>query len=298
MRPLTEQDFDKMATHVVDQFMGGAKLAEVAAAEATRAQLTPDQIERLVQAANTMAFLRLLEEQKTHARDNGPDMTREFDPINASTVIQSILGSTHAPDDCGDTEAALAEVSLDDLDDADEDEGETADVAPMDTDNDGPFPKGAKQAQVEAGRPKKAAARLQAPDRLKQAAFADRRNRKLLGLLEDQYRQAEWSFEDGFAKLATALKYAHGAPTMADFEKDALALYPDSAGVAVLNMVRGLRDLAPVTAEYVRDKHASLVDRHIVDDNQAVQLFGQLVKIANRAAELQTAVKYLREQCC
>ncbi len=55
MRPYREQDFDQMATRVVDRFMTGQKLADVAAQEAQQSQLNPDQIERLTHSANTMA---------------------------------------------------------------------------------------------------------------------------------------------------------------------------------------------------------------------------------------------------
>lgn len=297
MRPLSEQDFDKMATRVVDQFMGGRKLAEVAADEAAQAQLTPDQIERLVQAANTMAFLRLMEEQKAHAREGGPDMTREFDPIDAGAVIKSLLGAA-APGE-GMMEATpgvgLDELSLDaDNDDECEDDYEDSSE---DDDNDGPFPKGDKQKQAEHGRNKRAAVAAAVPDRLKVAAFADRRNRKLLGILEDQYRQAEWAFEDEFSKLATVLKRASNTPSLAAFEKDAMALHPDAAGTTVLNLVRGSRGMPALSLEYVQDKYASLADRHIVDDNEAVRLFDKLVKIANQASKLQTGVTYLREKC-
>lgn len=89
MPVLREQDFDKMAARVVDQFFGGkAKLAEAAAQEAMGAGLNPDQIERLVQSANTMAVLRMMDQQK---QQGAGDLTQEFDTIDPRHVIRIVI---------------------------------------------------------------------------------------------------------------------------------------------------------------------------------------------------------------
>ena len=91
MRAFREQDFDQMAERVVDRFMNGDKLADAATAEAMGGELNPDQIARLVQSANTMAFLRLMDQQKAQG---GADMTHEFDPIDPRQVLQQIVQQT------------------------------------------------------------------------------------------------------------------------------------------------------------------------------------------------------------
>ena len=97
MRALQDNDFEQMATRVVDRFMSGSKLADAATDEAMGGQLTPDQIERMVQAANTMAFLRLMEQQKAQATGAGPDMTHEFDPIDTRQIMEQIMGQVPTP---------------------------------------------------------------------------------------------------------------------------------------------------------------------------------------------------------
>jgi hypothetical protein len=94
MRPYREQDLDKMAESVVDRFMDGAKLADAATAAALDGALNPDQIARMVQAANTQAFLRLMDQQKTQGV---PDMTREFDPIDTHQIVQQLVAQTPVP---------------------------------------------------------------------------------------------------------------------------------------------------------------------------------------------------------
>jgi hypothetical protein len=97
MRPYTERDFDDMARRVVDKFASDQMpLEDGAAHEAMQGQLNPDQIERLVQAANTMAFLRMMEEREQGKGGSGGmlDLTGEFDPADTRGVIQQILQQT------------------------------------------------------------------------------------------------------------------------------------------------------------------------------------------------------------
>lgn len=92
MPALREQDFDKLATQVVDEFLAKrAKLADAAANVAMQNQMNPDQIERLTQSANTMAFLRMMENTKAQG---GQDLTQEFDPIDSRQVIRIVIDQT------------------------------------------------------------------------------------------------------------------------------------------------------------------------------------------------------------
>jgi hypothetical protein len=297
MSAFRDQDFDKMAERVVDHFMGGAKLADAATTEAMNGALNPDQIARLVHAANTMAFLRLMEQQKAQG---SPDMTHEFDPIDAGQVVQQLMHSTggapdaQAPDmeptSDGDSAPLPDEMAAHRAMQQGAPDGA---VPPMDDDNDGPFPRGSK----DKAKDKKKSTGPAKEDAQKEAAFLARRQRKLADVLEDQYKQAEWAFEDNFASLRTCLRRAHGAPTMEAFEKDALALHDDDVGRVVLNLVRGDCGLEPLDHDYMHTKAASLVDRHIVADTEATRLFSRLVKIAAEALRLQRGAAHMRSQC-
>ncbi|HEY6025751.1 MAG TPA: hypothetical protein VIV09_02525 [Pseudolabrys sp.] len=316
MRPYREQDFDQMATRVVDRFMSGQKLADVAAQEAQQSQLNPDQIERLTHSANTMAFLRLMEQQKAQGQ---PDMTGEFDPIDARQIMQLLMQQTDVPhmdvpppmehhdmpgmggmsdeamplpDEMGGHGAPHAE--------PDGDEGAAA-GPPIDDDNDGPFPKGKKQKDKDDGE-KKDKAKKAPPgdakkDEAKEAAFRARRMRKLAETLEDQLKQAELLFDDEFTSLQAQLRRAHGAPSAAAFEKDALALHGDDVGMVVLGMVQESRGWPVTPADVAHTKTAALADRHLVDENETNQTFSRLVKIATEAARLKQGAEFARAQC-
>ena len=312
MRAFREQDFDKMAERVVDHFMSGGKLADAATQEAVSGELNPDQIARLVQAANTMAFLRLMDQQKAQG---GADMTGEFDPIDPQHVIQQLIGSVDVPhmdappphaEPDGDEGPLPDEMGARRAPPFGEGEAQAAKgntppkkSPPIDDDNDGPFPKGEKQKAKDDAekKDKKEPAKGSESDSKKEAAFLDRRRRKFAEVLEDQYRQAEWAFEDTMARLDANLRRAHGAPTMEAFEKDALAMHGDDFGIVVLNLVRGDRGLPPLEFDAARAKVAALADRHLVEDTEATRLFDQLVKIASEAAKLQQGAERVRSLC-
>jgi hypothetical protein len=304
MRVYREQDFDKMAEQVVDRFMQGEKLADAATGVAMDGALNPDQIARMIQAANTQAFLRLMEQQKAQG---GHDMTNEFDPIDPRQIIQQLVQSVDVPHmdaqppempdgDSGplpdEMQYGAMPPGLGEHDGGDEDDA--------DDDNDGPFPKGKKQkAKDGADKPKKKEPpKSEAKDEVKEAAFRERRLRKFADVLEDQYKQAEWAFEDAFANLQRQLNRAHGAPTMEAFEKDALALHgDDDIGIAMLNMVRLDRGLAQLEFDDARAKTAALADRHIVEETETTRLFDTIVKIATEASKLQRGAAHVRTLC-
>lgn len=306
MRAYREQDFDKMAERIVDRFMHGEKLADAATAEAMGGELNPDQIARMVQAANTQAFLRLMEQQKAQGT---PDMTGEFDPIDPRQIVQQLVNSVNVPhmdapphaEPDGDEMPLPNEMGMHGMG-GDEPEAPVPPAdggATDDDDNDGPFPKGPKQkAKDDADKPKKKAPpKAPEKDEPKEAAFRERRLRKFADVLEDQYKQAEWAFEDAFANLQRQLNRAHGAPTMEAFEKDALALHGDDVGVAMLNMVRLDRGLSTLEIDDARHKTAALADRHVVEETEITRTFDLIVKIATEAAKLQRGAAHVRAMC-
>jgi hypothetical protein len=320
MRAYREQDFDKMAERIVDRFMQGDKLADAATSEAMGGELNPDQIARMTQAANTMAFLRLMEQQKAQG---GHDMTSEFDPIDPRQIIQQIVSQTEpyggqemppGPDATSGAPIAGMPPGGDEGPLPDEMHPAQCVDAPgeggpsphdsmcvdKDDDNDGPFPKGEKQkAKDDADKPKKKEPPKEPKkDEAKEAAYRERRLRKFADVLEDQYRQAEWAFEDAFSNLQRQLNRAHGAPTMETFEKDALALHGDNdVGVAMLNMVRIDRGMPALEFDAARTKTAALADRHLVEETEATRLFDQIVKIATEASKLQLGAAHVRSMC-
>lgn len=324
MRAYREKDYDDMAGRAVDRFLRGeVKLADAAVEEAMTGQLNPDQIERLVQSANTMAFLRMMDARKA---EGAPDMTHEFDPVDTASVLQSIVGQTPFQHDMSlmNGEGAAPPPHTGPGSDEVPDEmsarrqppglgedagmgvagGSPAKAPPID-DGDGPFPKGEKQKAKEDGdkpdkeidKAKKEPPKPPEKDEKKEAAVRQRRMRKLASLLSDQYLQAELVFEENYERLARQFKLAHGGPSFEEFEKDAMALDDPTHGAIVLNLLRVERGLEPITTSNAYEKHASLVDHRVVTDNEAIRLFDRLVKIAAEASRVQQGAEHARALC-
>ena len=283
MRVWREQDFDRMASRVVDQYLSGrAKLADAAAAEAREAGLNPDQIERLTQSANTMTFLRMMEDRKAQGAG---DLTQEFDPIDARQVIRIVIDDTGVHVDRGptggDEENTPAEAyALPD------------EMAAMRCP-----PPGVTTPPTEGPADDPVSDRKSKATSRKQAELAILRARKLAAVFDDQVRQAEWAFEDAHDQLVARFRRVYNDVTYASFEKDALAEHGDAIGLTVLNLVRESRRMPPLDATQGLEKAAALEGRHVSEDTPELRLFETLVKVARGAAELKRSLGLLRARC-
>lgn len=319
MPALREQDFDKLATEVVDAYFAKrSKLADAAAQVAMQNGLNPDQIERLTQSANTMAFLRMMEDTKAQG---GQDLTQEFDPIDSRQVIRIVIDNTgvhveadpsvnvqqgSSPDMGGAMGGGMEHELPDEMsalrDPSGEGEALEASGAPPAKEPKAP-PFGKKDKtktkddegneDAAEDKPKKD----KKPETPKEAGFRIMRMRKLAGILEDQLLQAGLYFEETSEKLATRFKKLYSGASFDAFEKDALAEYGDEYGISILNAMRESRNLPALEMNDAHSKVASLADRHITEDTVELRLFGELVKTAQEAKRLEKGIAALRSQC-
>jgi hypothetical protein len=318
MPALREQDFDKLAAQVVDEFLAKrAKLADAAADVAMQHQMNPDQIERLTQSANTMAFLRMMEDTKAQG---GQDLTQEFDPIDSRQVIRIVIDQTgvHVEADpsvdiqssggAGGVEHELPDEMSALRNGGGEDQGmpgampEGLEGPPEGLE--GEEPEGDEKAPPFGKKPKAKAKdkdddkpEKKKPETPKEAGQQLMRTRKLAGILEDQRRQADVVFEETYEKLASRFKRLYSAMSFEAFEKDALAEHGDEYGIQVLNGLREARKMPPLEETDARSKIAALDDRHLTEESVELSLFGDLVKTAREAKRLEQGIAVLRAQC-
>jgi hypothetical protein len=307
MPVLREQDFERLAGRVVDQFLGGrAKLADAAAEEAASAGLNPDQIQRLVEAANTLTFLRMMDQRKA---EGAGDLLHEFDPVDTRHVIRIVIDNAGAHieplEDCdsgldtgGGEDELPDEMSSVRMNPAEGEPGhedsreveECEEACHEEHDPPGVITKKKSPPQRRDGgtqRPEQEA---------KQKEARLLRMRKLAGILEDQQRQATWAFEDMFRDLSDRFRRVYG-PSYDAFEKDAMAEYGgDRVGLSVLNQLRSERRLQPIDTAAL-EKTAALGDHHVSDDTPELELFESLVKVAREAAELERSITWVKSQC-
>lgn len=333
MPALREQDFDKLATQVVDEFLAKrAKLADAAAHVAMQNGMNPDQIERLTQSANTMAFLRMMEDTKAQG---GQDLTQEFDPVDSRQVIRIVIDNTGVhveADPSVDVQPTGGAPGGDEL--PDEMSALRAQGGPeeMPGDMSGGMPGGMPEGMPDDAPPEMDAAggapsskkappfgkknkkdgggddddaedadevpkKSKKPESAKEAGQRLMRTRKLAGVLEDQRLQADIVFDDTYEKLATQFKRLYTSMSFEAFEKDALAEHGDEVGIQVLNALRIGRDMPALEMEEGYRKVAALEDRHLTEESVELRLFGELVKTAREAKRLDHGIAVLRSQC-
>jgi len=298
MPVLSERDFDKLAARIVDQFLDGdTKLADAAAKVAASSQLNPDQIERLVQSANTQTFLRMMDRRKEAGEE---DLMHEFDPIDSRQVIRIVIDEAgvhvSGPHDHGNDEDGEGPVE----DAADENELPDEMAALQAEGGEEAEEDAAAAAVEEAGEAEDAAEnvqKLQEKKEEKEAALRSQRLRKLAGILEDQYLQHEWSFEEKFNDLVMRFKRAHVELPFAEFEKDAFAETRDSVGASILNALRGSQGLPELNLNIPLEKTAAFADHHISDDSPELQMFEALTKLAHESQKVQRGLEWIRSQC-
>ena len=294
MPVLREQDFDKMATQAVDRFLSGkTKLADAVAEEAIGHSMNPDQIERLTQAANTMTFLKMMDQRK---QEGAGDLMHEFDPVDARQVIRIVIdgsgvhvnpgpmedmsgptdsnGGDELPNEMGGSPMTAPEPPTHEQTETPEEEA--AEHAP-------PRPKNNEDKEPPAKKPTKQAAIMRA--------------RKLTCILEDQLKQAEWSYEEHFDTLVDRFRRVYNPVKYEEFEKDAMAEYGDSYGIVIINDIRRARKLPPLETSAMLEKTAALADRHISLESTELRLFEKLHKIAEQAVKLEHGITWVRKQC-
>lgn len=304
MPVLCEQDFDKLATRVVDQFLEGkTKLADAAAEEALQSGLNPDQIERLVQSANTQTFLRMMDQRK---KDGAGDLMHEFDPIDSRQVIRIVIDRTgvhiDGPHDHGDEEAVTSPEQDELPDEMSAMRGAPGAQGTAEGPESGEIPEGLQGAGTNEEAPEEDDEDEKKPPKTekkeqKKAELRIMRMRKLASVLADEYQQHEWAFEENFDKLAARFRRAHVDLSFADFEKDALAEATDNVSIGVLNALRSTRGLEPLTFSSANEKTAALADHHITENSLELQLFEDLIKHAHESYKIQRGLEWVRAQC-
>lgn len=234
MAQLTERHLEKFATEVVDGFFQGeTPMTEGVVKVAERENFNPEQIKRLVEAANNMAFQRKFSEAE------GPDRTAatEFQTADPNAAIQKLIG-------------AAKEVM-----DAVEQSG-----CPM-------TPDGDLTQDLPVTRPDAPQLNMAGPeDNLNKVGEPKVRGhimimklRKTAEVLKEQEYQKRVDLTDQFQKLATVFTRLNG-PVFEDFEKDAFYHWGPRAAPHLQLLRQSLRKEAATYDHGAMTKVARVVD--------------------------------------
>jgi len=299
-----DRDFEGMATRVVDRYLSGSsKLADAAADEARTGELNPDQIERMVQAANVQTFQRMMDQRK---EQGAGDLMHEFDPVDSRQIIKILIDQNgvhvdgpHPMGDASDGMSPMGAMGGEGVGEVpDEMAGQQLNPAEGEPGHeDSPEveeceekchekldPPGIKTKKTENG---------PLPDKKKEAEYM--RARKLAAILDDERLQANYAFEEKFAELSTSLRRIYGTG-FANLEKDAMAEYGDDPiTVNVLNLLRAERRLEPLDVR-PSEKVAAERDRHVSISTPELRQLEELVKIANAAFRCEQSARTVRAE--
>ena len=269
-----ETTLEKRATRVVDRFMQEkVALTDGVVDAAQEDNLNPEQLKRLVETVNNMAFLKKFE--------GAPDRmgASEFEPASADAALQRILdqagteaenggmpGVPSAADNGSNGQNAGGLNSVDDL------------IAALpNTRPDAPPPLPPDQLPPES-QPHISGAKMAM------------RLEKTANQLRDARYQAQFCFNDEFQKLATAFTRAN-APSFETFERDALYKW-GTAAVPHLGALRAA--LRKPVAEY--DPQEQMKTARIIDaDTPAMNSFRVLLHAADMMIKSGQAEQKARE---
>lgn len=221
MRVLNREDYEKLARPVVAEFVEGkAPLADNLVKTSMSAGLNPDQIQALVQVANTLAHLDLFDR-----KDDG-DKVVEFKPADPKEVLHRVYNGEKLENvkaECGSPDL------MDFFGDMPGDESPCEPEADVETEEDSP-----RKRQITIIKIRKVAEELN--------------QRKMAAALE---------YEEEIDKLASEFARLYG-PDFGEFEKDAVDLRGSNA-IPVLSDIRNLLRMPAVNPNNF-DKTARLVD--------------------------------------
>lgn len=266
MPVLTERQLEKYATEVVnDYFNDDVSLTDGVVKISERENFNPEQIKRLVEAANNMAF------QRKFSQAEGPDRmdASQFETANPNAAIQRLIDAAKDVMTSMESGPGCPAEAAEDL--TQELPVTRPDVTPLD-------PAGPEDNLTPVGEPKV------------RGTVVIMKLRKTAELLRDEQYQHRCQFTDAFQKLATAFTRLNGQQ-FEEFEKDAFYKWGDRA-VPYLQILRGV--LRKEAAEYDHGTMTKIA--RVVDSSQPnMRLFKKTMEHSEGVGLAEQGLKKVNE---
>jgi len=257
MAQLTERHLEKFASEVVDGFFqGDTPMTEGVVKIAERENFNPEQIKRLVEATNNMAFQRKFSEAE------GPDRTgaTEFQTADPNAAIQKLIGAAKDVMDAVEGQSGCA-MNPDDL---------TADLPTTRPDAPQLSMAGPEDNLNKVGEPRV------------RGHIMIMKLRKTAEVLRDQEYQHRVDLTEQFQKLATTFRRLRG-PEFEEFEKDAFYHWGPRAAPHLQLLRQSLRKEAATYDHGEMTKVARVVDT----DAPSMQLLSSVIASSEAVTQLQ-----------
>lgn len=282
-----ENALNKMAERAVDNFIAqNAALDDATAQEAQQNNLNPDQVKRLVEAANTQAFLKLMDQQKSQGAS---DLTQEFSPVDASRVIKIVIDSSgaHVESDSGDASCDSGMQDTNQIPDEMSAIRNPQEAVPQAIE-DAPTDKTDKTTKVDKTDKVKSTKK---DKNKKEAEFIQEKNtRRKIAALEDERHRVSYQFDDLLNGIVLKLKIAQAKNANHVFD-DMLSdtdLTSCKEAFVVLNTINKRLKLPEITEDQYNKKLDKLAS-HFPDNNEYQKLFNEIVVLVKHANKVEKA---------
>lgn len=273
MRAFQEDDFKKMARDVVAEYLEReTPLSDGLAKAAEDMELNPDQIQNLVQLANSLAHLTLFENK------NDGDKIVEFKPADPDDVLKRVYKEDSVPESAESEEVC-----------------EMPSSSSKEMDFFGDFPDiASKLKSILSGgsesicdpEEEKAESSV-SPERRSMMVI---RIRKVASELKNREMTSALEYQEELDKLASEFAKLYG-PDFSDFEKNAVAFRGDTA-IPVLADIRSCLRIAGQVNTDSFEKRACVVDT----ETREMKSLDRLIKLAESHRDHGRAYTYLRQK--
>jgi len=249
MPSFSRHDIESMSFRAAEQFKEGTPLHQSIVKIAKDNQMNPEQIKRLVEAANTTTFLNEFKGK------SGNQRMVEFDVAHPDKVINEALSSGHSAEDKAPSISITISVDPNaGLHDSVSDENVTMPE---------PNSSSEKSASYNQG------FFLHSPE--KTASFSSYTKHKIKESLLTKIADCNYLAEDIADEIALSYRGIYTQEKHASFETDAFSMYGNDA-IPGLQLVRNRLGLAKIARKLSPQEAYLLKDRHLVDGTHSSNL--------------------------
>jgi hypothetical protein len=293
MSNITRREFEKMATEVVEDFMSGKSIDDSILEKARDMLMNSDQVRRLVEMANTSAFLELFKGK------SGDDKMVEFKVADPSEILKKYYSSV--PDNS--PAKSVVSISVQELDPVSDDSVFFDDIASDKTacgcedskydkstyDKDDSMFSLEVDPDDEDLKLDKVASFNKAKDPYSKFRAMDIRDSLLTKLAHYDYSTSDLADD-----VARNYKGIYSRNKHAELELNSLARFGNSA-IPFLQMVRGRLGMNKIARPLSQEEYITLADRHIVEDSADLRKVASAIEGIAEFMKITRAIEKVKE---
>ena len=275
MPTFTRHDIENMGFKVAEQFRNGVSLHNAATKVAKENNMNPEQIKRLVEAANTTAFLNEFKGK------SGNQRMVEFEVADPGKVIDESLGSNPGNEPHSTKAPGISITITVDAESGLHDHIENENSATSDISYDSP--KTASYLGIGLGLGESE------PIELDAHKMHQIKESLLTKVADCNYRASDLADD-----IYNSYKGIYGSEKYAEFELDAFSTYGNAA-IPALQMVRNRLGMSKIANKLSPQQEFFLSDRHVVrsGEHPALHKLASILDLVSECKNLRNTLEYL-----